>query len=137
MSERVIFKGPWLICDFGKKPECVVHVFARSHYTFWQKGNVKIDNEQFCSRFGVNAKDPREAYKILTPQMMESILTVADKCGGKDVFISFLPDGKMHVGIDTGRNLFDVRKCYDAEGMRRKFSEELRRLTDIIDTLNV
>ena len=47
-----------------------------------------------------------------------------------------MPDGKMHIGIDTRRYLFDARKCRDMEELRQKFSEELRRLTDIIDTLN-
>ena len=68
--------------------------------------------------------------------MMEAISAAADKSGGM-IYMSFLPDGKVHVGIQTGHNLFDVGKCYDAEGMRQKFLEELRRLTDIIDILNV
>ncbi|MCI7813991.1 MAG: DUF3137 domain-containing protein [Robinsoniella sp.] len=47
------------------------------------------------------------------------------------------PGGKMHVAIQNGHNLFESGKGYDdAEGLRQKFSEELRRLTDIIDTLN-
>ena len=108
------------------------------------ESNVKIDNEQFGSRFCVRADDPQEAYKVLTPQMMEAISAAADKSGGM-IYMSFLPDGKVHVGIQTGHNLFevgkyydlDVGKWYDAEGLRQKFSEELRRLTDIIDTLNV
>ena len=98
---------------------------------------VKIDNEQFDSRFCVKAKDPREAYKILTPQMMEAISSAADKSGGT-VYLSFLPDGTMHVAIQTGHDLFELGKGYDdAEGLRQRFSEELRRLIDIIDTLNV
>ncbi len=101
------------------------------------KSNVKIDNEQFDSRFCVKAKDPQEAYKILTPQMMEAISAAADKSGGT-VYISFLPDGKMHVSIQTGYDLFELGKDYDdAEGLRQRFSEELRRLTDVIDALNV
>lgn len=135
-SGCTLFLGPWLICDFGRKPECVVSVSTRSHYFSNQKRIVIIDNEQFSKRFCVNAKDPREAFKILTPQMMETISAVADKSGGQ-VYISFMPDGKMHIGIDTRRSLFDAKKCRDVEEIRQKFSEELHRLTDIIDMLNV
>ena len=141
----VHFRGPWIICDFGKKPACSVYI---SEWTQKDRksmeSNVKIDNEQFGSRFCVRADDPQEAYKVLTPQMMEAISAAADKSGGM-IYMSFLPDGKVHVGIQTGHNLFevgkyydlDVGKWYDAEGLRQKFSEVLRRLTDIIDTLNV
>ena len=136
-QHRVLFRGPWLICDFGKKPACDVYVSQRSkRYRETLKGNVNIENEQFDSRFCVRANFPREAYKILTPQMMAAISAAADKSGGT-VYMSFLPDGKTHVAIQTSRYLFDVGKGYDAEGLSQKFSEELCRLTDIIDTLNV
>ena len=134
----VRFRGPWIICDFGKKPACGVYISE------WGKldrkvmqSNVKIDNEQFSSRFCVRADDPQEAYKILTPQMMEAITAAADKSGGM-LYMSFLPDGKTNVAIQTGRNLFDTKKgCNNAEEMRQKFTEELRKLTVIVDTLNV
>lgn len=133
----VNFKGPWIICDFGKKPVCDVYISERTNKDRrFMESNVRIDNEQFGSRFCVRANEPQEAYKILTPQMMKSISVVADKSGGT-VYMSFLTDGKTHIAIQTGHNLFDVGKCYDAEGMRQKFLEELRRLTDIIDILNV
>lgn len=132
---HVRFKGPWIICDFGKKPAHNVYISERTKKDSMQS-NVKIDNEQFDSRFCVRTIDSQDAYNILTPQMMESISAASDKSGGT-VYISFLTDGKMHVGIQTWHNLFELGKCYDAEGLRQKFLEELRRLTDIIDTLNV
>lgn len=132
----VLFQGPWLICDFGRRPGCVVSVSSRNGNFSKEERAVTIDNKQFSSRFCVNAEDPQEAFKILTPQMMETISSVADKSGGQ-VYISFMPDGKMHIGIDTHCNLFDARKCNDVGELRQKFSEELHRLTDIIDMLNV
>ena len=133
----VRFTGPWIICDFGRKPACDVYISERTNKdSKFMQSNVKIDNEQFNNRFCVRANDPQEAYKILTPQMMESISAAADKSIGT-VYMSFLTDGKTHIAIQTGHNLFDVKKCHDAEGMRQKFSEEVRRLTDIINTLNV
>lgn len=138
IDELVRFRGPWIICDFGKKPACGVYI---SEWTKKDrkimKSNVNIDNGQFGSRFCVRADDPYEAYRILTPQMMEAISAAADK-SGSTVYMSFLPDGKMHFAIQTGHDLFELGKGYeDAQGLRKRFSEELRRLTDIIDTLNV
>lgn len=135
-SGCTLFHGPWLICDFGRKPECVVSVSTKSYLFSMKKRIVKIDNEQFSKRFCVNANDPREAFAILTPQMMETISAVANKSGGT-VYISFMPDGKTHIGIDTQCGLFDGKKCRNTEELRQKFLGELRRLTDIIDMLNV
>ena len=132
------FKGQWLTCDFGKELAGEVYISERTQKTRKRlKSNVMMDNEQFGKRFCVRADDPQEAYRILTPHIMESILTLADKSGGT-VYMSFLPDGKTNVAIQTGRNLFDTKKgCNNAEEMRQKFTEELRRLTVIADTLNV
>ena len=137
-SRNTLFKGQWLTCDFGK--ELVGEVYI-SEWT--QKGrrcmksNVTMDNEQFSKCFCVRADNPQEAYYILTPHMMEYILTMADKSGGT-VYLSFLRNGKMHVAVKTGRDFFELGKSNaDVEGLRRKFLDELRWFTDMIDTLRV
>ena len=101
------------------------------------KSNVTMDNEQFSKRFCVRADNPQEAYYILTPHMMGYILAMADKSGGT-VYLSFLRNGKMHVAVKTGRDFFELGKSNaDVEGLRRKFLDELRWFTDMIDTLRV
>ena len=96
-----------------------------------------MDNEQFDTRFCVRADNPQEAYYILTPHMMEYILTMADK-GGGTVYLSFLRDGKMHVAVKTGRDFFELgNKNANVEELHQKFLGELRWFTDIIDTLRV
>ena len=88
-------------------------------------------------RFCVRADDPQEAYYILTPHMMEYILTMADKSGGT-VYMSFLRDGKMHVAVKTERDFFELGKSNTDVGvLRQKFLDELRWFTDILDTLRV
>ena len=99
------------------------------------KSNVTTDNEQFSKRFCVRADVPQEAYYILTPHMMEYILTMADKSGGT-VYLSFLREGKMHVAVQTGRDFFEFGKSNaNVEELRQKFLGELRWFTDVIDTL--
>lgn len=133
-----VFKGQWLTCDFGKDLAGQVYI---SEWTKKDrrrmKSNVTMDNEQFSKRFCVRADDPQEAYYILTPHMMEYILTMADKSSGT-VYLSFLRDGKMHVAVKTGRDFFELGKSNaDVEGLRQKFLGELRWFTDMIDTLRV
>ena len=137
-SRNTLFKGQWLTCDFGK--ELVGEVYI-SEWTQkdrrCMKSNVTMDNEQFSKRFCVRADNPQEAYYILTPHMMEYILTMADKSGGT-VYLSFLRDGKMHIAVKTGRDFFELGKSNaDVEELRRKYLGELRWFTDMIDTLRV
>ncbi len=134
--QDTVFKGQWLTCDFGKELAGQVYVSERSkkdHRSM--KSNVTMDNEQFSKRFCVRADDPQEAYYILTPHMMEYILTMADKSGGA-VYLSFLREGKMHVAVQTGRDFFEFGKSNaNVEELRQKFLGELRWFTDVIDTL--
>ena len=70
-------------------------------------------------------------------QMMEYIITMADKSGGT-VYLSFLRNGKMHIAVKTGRDFFELGKSNaNVEELRQKFLGELRWFTDMIDTLRV
>ena len=137
-TKNTQFKGQWLTCDFGKElaGEVYISEWGKKDRRL-MKSNVTMDNEQFSKRFCVRADNPQEAYYILTPHMMEYILTMADKSGGT-VYMSFLRDGKMHVAVKTGRDFFELGKDNVNVGeLRQKFLGELRWFTDIVDTLRV
>ena len=137
-SRHTWFKGQWLTCDFGKKLSGQVYISQRSKKdAVPMKSNVKMDNEQFNKRFCIRADDPQEAYYILTPHMMEYILTIADNSGGT-LYMSFLREGKLHVAVQTGRDFFELGKeKVKTEKLCEKFKSELRWFTDIVDTLRV
>ena len=138
-SSTTCFKGQWLICDFGKELSGEVRLSANDKKLLKQHKNdsVEPENETFNNRFLVTAQNAQEAFYILTPHMMEYILTMADKSGG-DVYMSFLLDGKMQVAVKTGRDFFELGKSNaNPEELRRKFLGELGWFTDIVDTLRV
>ena len=120
-SENTVFRGQWLICDFGKELSGEVHISGKSKKSYGVSisGNVKMENERFNRQFFVNAQNPQEAYYILTPHMMEYILTMSEKSGGT-VYMSFLRGGKVNI-----------------ESLRNKFLGELRWFTSIIDELQL
>jgi len=132
------FKGQWLTCDFGKELSGQVFVSQRKRKDrVAMKSNVTMDNEQFNKRFCVRADDPQEAYYILTPHMMEYILSVTNKSGGT-VYMSFLREGKLHVAVQTGRDFFELGEDkMSVERLHQKFVGELRWFTNIVDTLRV
>ncbi|MGN1410700.1 MAG: DUF3137 domain-containing protein [Eubacteriales bacterium] len=133
------FKGQWLICDFGKELSGEVRLSANTKTLRKQNknSNIEMENEEFNKRFLVIAGNPEEAYYILTPHMMEYILSMAEKSGG-EVYMSFLRDGKMQIAVRTDRDFFELGKSkVNVEKLREKFIGELSWFTDIIDTLRV
>lgn len=138
-SSATHFKGQWLICDFGKELSGEVRLSASTKYLRKQNKNnsVEMENEAFNKRFLVIAGNSEEAYYILTPHMMEYILSMADKSGG-EVYMSFLRDGKMQIADRTDRDFFELGKSKaNVEKLREKFIGELRWFTDMIDTLRL
>ena len=138
-NSQTFFKGQWLICDFGKELSGEVRLSANDKKLRKQHKNdsVEMENETFNNRFLVTAQNAQEAYYILTPHMMEYILSMADKSGG-DVYMSFFRDGKMHVAVKTGRDFFELGKSKaNTDNLRQKFLNELKWFTDIVDTLRV
>lgn len=138
-SENTVFRGQWLICDFGKELSGEVHISGKSKKSYGVSisGNVKMENERFNRQFFVNAQNPQEAYYILTPHMMDYILTMSEKSGGT-VYMSFLRDGKLHIAVQTGRDFFELGGSkVNIESLRNKFLGELHWFTDIIDELRL
>ncbi len=138
-DESTVFVGQWLICDFGKELSGEVHISGKSKksYGISIKGNVKMENEGFNKRFYVNAQNPQEAYYILTPHMMEYILTMSERSGGT-IYMSFLRNGKLHIAVQTGRDFLELGGGkVNIESLRNKFLGELHWFTDIIDELRL
>lgn len=137
--EQKVFQGQWLICDFGKELSGEVRLSANDKKLRKKHKNdsVEMENETFNKRFLVTAQNAQEAYYILTPHMMEYILTMADKSGG-EVYMSFLRNGKMQIAVRTNRDFFELGKSkVNVEKLREKFMGELHWFTDMIDTLRV
>ena len=111
-SENTVFRGQWLICDFGKELSGEVHISGKSKKSY-----------------GVSIS--------LTPHMMEYILTMSEKSGGT-VYMSFLRGGKLHIAVQTGRDFFELGGGkVNIESLRNKFLGELRWFTSIIDELQL
>lgn len=137
-NEKPVFKGQWLICDFGKELVADVRLATRTRMDrALKKATIATENEEFNRRFTVCSDNEQEAFYILTPHMMEYIIGMADK-GGGDVYMSFLRNGRLHIAVRTGRDFFEMGKgSADAAQLRRKFIGEIRYFTDLIDELRL
>lgn len=136
--ESTVFRGQWLVCDFGRELVSDVKLAARSRADrALKKASIKTENEEFNKRFTIVSDTEHEAFYILTPHMMEYIMSMADK-GGGEVYMSFLRKGKLHIAVKTNRDFFEMGSgSPDAAALRRKFIGEIRYFTDLIDELKL
>lgn len=135
-SKVTRLKGQWLICDLDNAPACNVYVseWERNDRSI-MTSDVIIADDKFSERFCVRSDNPQEAYKILTPQMMERISAAADKCVGT-VYLSFLRNGKMNVAMKNEHELFELQKGkIDVDALHERFRVELSGFAEIIDIL--
>ena len=66
---------------------------------------MTLDNPAFEKEFKVHTSNESEARALLTPSMIEHLLTLRRQAG-KPVFLAF-KDRRAYVGVHYGRTLFE------------------------------
>ncbi len=137
-TRTTVFEGPWMICDFGKELSADLLLVERSGLgKKFAKGGIKTESEEFNKNFLIESDSDHDAFYILTPHMMEYILEMDQKGGGK-THMRFMRGGKVHIAINSGRNSFELSGTnVDLAFLKSKFESELRYITDIIDELRL
>lgn len=138
-KEVKVFQGLWLVCDFGKTLSADVRISERTALgKKFAIGGIKTENEVFNKRFYIKSESPHDVFYILTPHMMEYIITAVDKARG-DAYMRFLKSGRVHIAINSGRDSFEIHNPFkiDLDRIVARFKEELCYITDLIDELRL
>ena len=132
-SNRIVFVGQWLILDFHKELSADLGVYEGLRKRYDQ---IETENAEFNKRYGISCDSVHDAFYILTPNMMEHIMAMDRRAGGK-VYLRFLREGKIHVAVHSRRDHFEVGNLNDADlaTLRLKFRSEVRYVTELIDAL--
>ena len=101
-----------------------------------QYDQIETENAEFNKRYGISCDSVHDAFYILTPNMMEHIMAMDRRAGGK-VYLRFLREGKIHVAVHSRRDHFEVGNLNDADlaTLQLKFRSEVRYVTELIDAL--
>ena len=137
-EEKTVFRGQWLTCDFGKTLSAEVQLSPRTRVQrLLRTESIRTENENFNRRFNIRSESEHEAFSILTPHMMEYILSMAEKSGG-DVYMGFQRGGRLNIAVQSDRDFFELGKGrVDVAALRQKFLGEIRWFTDLIDELRL
>ena len=132
-SNRIVFVGQWLILDFHKELSADLGVYEGLRKRYDQ---IETENAEFNKRYGISCDSVHDAFYILTPNMMEHIMAMDRRAGGK-VYLRFLREGKIHVAVNSRRDHFEVGSLeyVKVSELLRRFRDEVWYVTDLIDTL--
>jgi len=136
--ESHVFKGMWMICDFGKQIVADVQVCEKTKLgQLLNKGGIHTENEAFNKQFNIRSESQEEAFYILTPHMMEYIIKMDAKANAK-TNLSFLKNGNLHIALNSGRDSLEIKGfSSDVEKIKAQFQAEIHQVTDVIDELRL
>ena len=146
----IIFRGLFIIADFNKHfkthtvvlPDTAERLFGKfgqklQSLSFTRGELIMLEDPEFEKEFCVYGDDQVEARYILTPSLMERILTFKRKWN-TTVYLSFL-DSKVYIAIRMFKNLFETRLFKSV--VDYNFMEDNLRfitlLTEIVEDLNL
>ena len=107
---HTVFRGLFFHLDLNQRLTGVTLIDpekARSHQLGEREGLslVTLDNPEFEKEFKVHASNESEARALLTPAMIEALLTLRRQAG-KRVFLAF-KEQRAYLGVDYDRKLFE------------------------------
>ena len=151
---QTVFEGQFIVTEFNKdfKGETVVTMdhaqavfgkliggFIQSHSS---KNLIKMDNPKFEEAFVIHSTDSVEAHYILTPSMMERILSFQEKTK-HSIEISFI-NNAMFIAITYANDKFesidsfvDLPEKELKEAFHEEFEKPLELVTSIIQELKL
>lgn len=133
-----IFRGFLFMADFHKDFKGKTTIIRNSLFKLkFGESRVKMESPEFEKVFDVFSTDQVEARYLITPSMMERLLSLNSRFG-KDVTISFR-NSTILVAIPSSRNCFEAsvwRSLSDMRILKADF-EVIHSLLEIVDELNL
>jgi hypothetical protein len=148
---ETIFRGIFFVADFNKEfkgrtlvlPDTAERLFGRMIGNFLQSHNkerpplVKLEDPEFEKLFVVYGDDQIQARYILSPSLMERMVSFRRKTG-KKAFFSFV-ENKIMMAVPYDRDLFEprlLRSVMDPSEMEDHF-ENLEHIIGTVEDLSL
>lgn len=129
-----VFRGRLIMFDHDAMIDDSVCVCDKRMRNF--KSDLQTEHIAFNQRYLIKADDPVAAFRVLTPHMMETIMTVADRIAAP-ASVSFL-QGKAFVAIvDEDAFEADITGNIALAETHERIKSEVAALVNIFETLNM
>ena len=129
-EERDIFLGLWFSCDLEKTVGYDCTITPKGALGRLMGSRKAIGSEVFARKFQVQTDRPDWVERMLTQPVQEALL------GMGKAYFRIRPDGKLTLAVSMGSPMFYLGKgSIQAEHIQRRFVEELRGPTRLVDAL--
>ena len=126
------FKGTFLEITAHRSISSEVRVKEQGKGLFRSKV-IEMENEAFNKKFTVTGESTQDAFYVLTPQFMETIMK-ADQYADARTQMLF-SGSQIYVGLYNSRDLFEVKSQKTLEGYRAACRSDLAYVTNFLDIL--
>ena len=144
--EHTLFNGRWMIFDFNKKFRANIQIAQKgfSNNTLnrdWgdmKYKKVQMESEEFNNKFNVYTQIEHDAFYVITPKMIDTIINLEKECDGKLLFC-FVGE-KLHIGIYDNRDAFEPGSIYkkiDENRVIESIQKDIKKITSFIDELDL
>lgn len=139
----VYFNGRIYQVMFNKKLTCAVQIVSKNFnysampiYLNPKQNKVVMENDTFNSKFNVYAGTQQDAFYVLTPHMMESILRISKHFNSMCILVV---GNRLILAGNSSLNGLEaqIEHKVEFETEKARIKEELREITDIIDDLKL
>ncbi|HRE66621.1 MAG TPA: DUF3137 domain-containing protein [Cyclobacteriaceae bacterium] len=151
-SWHTIFRGIFFIADFNKNfigetyvlPDVSENIFGSGLGGFFQKLNiarpqlVKLEDVEFEKAFAIYGTDQVEARYILSPALMQRILSLKEKFNTA-VALSFI-GSHVYIALSISKNLFEAPWLFSSVDNYKQLEEyynDIAMCTDIVTILDL
>ena len=133
-NEQVVYTGQWMLCELGREFPTWLTIWPRGKLDkLFNSSTIKTENEEFNKKFNLSSGDEQAALRILNPSRMERLMKLAETSGKFAVNLN--TDGRLYIAAHSGRGFFDAGKGREKpDALRRRYTNELKWFTDVIDT---
>lgn len=131
-TRTTIFKGLFMIFDYDAISNERVAVFSKD--VNFRKSNIETEFAAFNDKFYIAASDATEAFRILTPQVIEGIAAAGEKLK-YSLDLAFEHD-KLYVAVSNG-NSFEANSYGNDTFVKQlaRLNSEIQTVLDIIQIL--
>lgn len=130
-SWDTVFEGLMVVCRHGME---LSNDFTITQYMS-VLGGLKTESEDFNRAFSITTRAEHEAFYLLTPHYMETLLRLTAEKGS--IFgMRFMHDGTLLLTL-RGWDLFEVGDTTNSAELSEKLERELMELGDLLEALEI
>lgn len=143
-STTTIFQGRWMTFDFNKEFRCDLQIVSRWFGASKRKGGLfsrkenklnklEFENETFNKEFKVYGQNQEEAFYLITPQIMESLLNLRTTL--KAPIMLMFVGGVLHIAVNNNKDAFEAKLFgkLDLDVEKQRVIADTRVITDFVD----